>query len=63
MYVTIAGYKTRLCIRIGKAVAATNSNASIREKRIGDIRMFKREGCLPGCLAEKAGSSVVSSVT
>jgi hypothetical protein len=42
--------KTGYASEIGKAVAAAISNASNREKRIGDIGMFKG-GCLPGCFA------------
>ena len=60
MYVTIAGYKIRLSIRIGAAAAI--SNASIREKRIGDIGMQGR-WVLAWLLAAKAWSLVVLSVT
>jgi hypothetical protein len=48
--------KTGYASEIGKAVAAAISNASNREKRVGDIGMFKG-GCLPGCFAGKNGSS------
>jgi hypothetical protein len=50
--------KTGYASEIGKAVAAAISNASSREKRIGDIGMLKG-GCLPGSFAEKGeGSSM-----
>jgi hypothetical protein len=47
---------------IGKAVAAAISNASNREKRIGDIGMFKG-GCLPGSSAARVWSSGVKPIT